>query len=445
MSIGCAVLMCHAPIVVPEVDGQRATQCATTTQAMRDTARALVAHQPELLVLVSPHAPRKPGAWGIAHAPLLTGSFARFGHSALAYVCPGAPEAARCVTDEAQSRGLVTHDIGGSLDHGALVPLHFVQEAGYQGPVLLVALPFPGADSETEFGRAIDAASARMGRRWAVLASGDMSHRLTRDAPSGFDPLARTFDRAFVNYLRRGDISKAVNLDVELAERAAEDVVQSTATALGAIGKARGTRVLAYEGPFGVGYCEALLHSDREQEELTETPPQRLARIAYEAIAAELGQTAYEPPALSPPWDKPRPVFVTLRRPDGELRGCIGRVEPVAPTLALEIAECAVSAATRDYRMPAVDSAELAKLSVEVNVLGASEPVSELSELDPEHYGIIVTQGARRGVLLPQVAGIQDVEEQLRIAMRKGGISEGEPYVMERFTVKKVALDRLAS
>ena len=440
MSIGCAVLMCHAPIVVPPIAGSRAAECSTTTDAMREAARALVAHEPELLVLLSPHAPRKPDAWGISYASVLTGSFARFGHGSLAYVCTGAPDAARCLADEARARGLDTHDIGGSLDHGALVPLHFVQEAGYEGPVLLVALPFPGADTEVEFGRAIDAASARMGRRWAVLASGDMSHRLTRDAPSGFDPLARTFDSAFVNFLRRGDIVRAVTLDGELAERAAEDVVQSTATALGAIGNARGTRVLAYEGPFGVGYCEALLHSDRANDELPDEPPDELARIALAAIRAQFTGEEFTPPSLPAPWHEPRPVFVTLRGPAGDLRGCIGRVEPVLGTLASEVAECAVSAATRDHRMAPVEFEELEALSVEVSVLGAPEPAEDVSELDPLRFGVIVSHGRRRGVLLPNVTGIADADEQMRIALRKAGISESEPYRLERFTVKKARL-----
>jgi AmmeMemoRadiSam system protein A len=438
MSIGCAVLMCHAPIVVPPIAGARAGECSTTTRAMREAAQTLVAHAPELIVLLSPHAPRLPGVWGISYATALSGSFARFGHDALAYVCTGAPDAARCLADEAHSRGLATHDIGGALDHGALVPLHFVQEAGYHGPVLLVALPFPGADSEVEFGRAIDAASARMGRRWAVLASGDMSHRLTRDAPSGFDPLARTFDSTFVSHLRRGDIQKAVSLDVELAERAAEDVVQSTATALGAIGNAQGTRVIAYEGPFGVGYCEALLHSDHAHELSTDSPPAQLVTIAHDAIHAALSSVPYTPPALASPWDKARPVFVTLRSYDGELRGCIGRVEPVEATLSAEVAECAVSAATRDYRMPPVDASELSELSIEVSVLGPREPVKDVSELDPHRFGVVVSHGPRRGVLLPHVQGVNDAAEQLSIALRKGGIGAREPYRIERFLVSKV-------
>jgi aromatic ring-opening dioxygenase LigB subunit len=256
MSIGCAALMCHAPIVVPPIAGPRAPDCRTTTRAMAELARTLLEHEPELIVLVSPHAPRRPHSWGIVFADRLSGSFARFGHPELSYAFHGDVGAARCLAREASHLGLETHEIDGrGLDHGALVPLHFVHEAGYAGPVLLVALPFPGTETEQTFGEAVANASRLLGMRWALLASGDMSHRLTRDAPAGFDPAGRDFDHLFVGHLRRGDLGAAVSIDARLAEQAAEDVVQSTEVALGAVGKPSGTAVLSYEGPFGVGYC----------------------------------------------------------------------------------------------------------------------------------------------------------------------------------------------
>jgi MEMO1 family protein len=444
MSIGCAALMCHAPIVVPPIAGSRAADCKTTTRAMGELARTLLAHEPELIVLVSPHAPRRPHSWGLVHAPRLTGSFERFGHPELSYVFDGDADAAACLAREAAMLGLETHQIDGrGLDHGALVPLHFVHEAGYAGPILLVALPFPGTETEQTFGEAVANASRQLGKRWALLASGDMSHRLSRDAPAGFDPAGRAFDHRFVAHLRRGDIGAAVSIDAQRAELAAEDVLQSTEVALGAVGEPHGTQVLSYEGPFGVGYCEALLHTDRVlPEPLTQAPPTLLAELALSAIRAELLGQPLEPAALPAPWTVPRPVFVTLRSPNGELRGCIGRVDPVQATLAAEVADCAVSAATRDYRMAPVELGELDTLRVEVSLLSTPEPVAGVEDLDPQRYGVIVSKGARRGVLLPNVEGIDSAEEQLRVALHKGGIAASEAHRIERFTVKKAVLGK---
>jgi MEMO1 family protein len=435
MSIACAALMCHAPIVIPAIAGERAVDCAETTRAMREAARALVAHDPEVLVLISPHSPRHRTRFGLLEADALQGTFARFGHGSVRVHVNGARAAARTLAATARTCGVDTQPLElATLDHGALVPLYFLQEAGFRGGVLLVALPYPGADSEVAFGRAIRAAAQTRNERWAVLASGDMSHRLTPDAPAGYDPEARAFDEAFVTELRRGELRRALELPPALIALAAEDVVQSTAVAAGSIDfEMRGARVLSYEGPFGVGYCEALLFEERAR------PPQAIVDIAVEAIRAELTGARYEPPSLPEPWTVARAVFVTLRAPDGELRGCIGRTAPLTSTLAAEVAECAVSAARRDPRVPPIEARELATLRVEVSVLGVSEPVDDPTQLDPKRYGVIVSHGARRGVLLPDIEGVDSVADQLAIVLRKAAIPRDAPYRLERFAVDKVS------
>jgi len=352
----------------------------------------------------------------------------------------GSETAAAAITQAARGYGLSAHALpGAALDHGTLVPLFFVQEAGYRGPVVVVAPPHPGRRTEVLFGEVLREAARAAGERWAVLASGDMSHRLTLDAPLGYDPRAALFDESFVEFVRAGDLRSAISIDPGLADKAAEDVIQSTAVAAGAIAfRARGLKVFSYESPFGVGYLEALLYSDRA-EIRHRAPPQELLDIARTAIDYELRGVPYSPPFLDAPWHDPRAVFVTLRNSAGVLRGCIGRTDPIHPTLAEEVADCAVAAATRDYRMPAVEPDELAGLSIDISVLDDPEPVENRAELDPKRYGIVVTRGLRRGVLLPEVDGIESAAEQLRIALQKGGIAASEPYRLERFTVSKVA------
>jgi len=443
MSISCAVLMCHAPIVVPEIAGARAPECAKTTAAMREAAEILRAHEPDLVVLTSPHTPRHRTRFGIVHDDVIAGSFVRFGHPALALSVPGAPEAARTLAACAAEAGLETHVSRGAreLDHGALVPLWFVHEAGYRGPVLLIALPYPGTESERTFGAAIAHAAARLGQRWAVLASGDMSHRLLPGAPAGYHPDGAAFDAAFVAHLERGALDDAVTQTASLADQAAEDVLQSTAVAAGAVGTPRGLRVLAYEGPFGVGYCEALLstaHAEPLPAAYDPAPPAQLADVARAAIAHRLANEPFTPPTLEQPWDAARAVFVTLRAPDGTLRGCIGRTQPMLRSLAEEVADCAVSAASRDHRVAPICEDELAGLQIEVSVLSPPEPVADAAALDPARYGVVVQQGSRRGVLLPGIEGIDSTALQLRIALRKAGIDEDAAYALQRFTVDKV-------
>ncbi len=439
MSISCAVLMCHAPIVVPPIAGLRESDCTETTRAMHEAARALVAHEPQLIVLVSPHAPRHAQSWGLVSAPELRGSFARFGCPEVNLRIRGSIQAAEAIALAARGYGLSTRELpGDALDHGTLVPLFFVQEAGYRGPVVVVAPPFPGMQTEVLFGEVLREAALSLNERWAVLASGDMSHRLTLDAPLGYDPLATHFDETFVEYVRAGDLRRAIGIDPGLATTAAEDVIQSMAVAAGAIAfRPRGLRVFSYESPFGVGYFEALLYSDRAEIK-HRTPPSGLLEVAREAIACELRGQPYVPPHFEPPWHEARPVFVTLKNAKGELRGCIGRTDPIQSSLADEVADCATAAATRDYRMPPVELDELDALAIDVCILDDPEPVGSRADLDPHRYGIIVTRGLRRGVLLPNEEGVDTVAEQLQRALLRGGIAPTEPYRIERFRVSKV-------
>lgn len=453
MSVCCAALMCHAPIVIPEIGDDRAPECARTTDAMRDLADRVLAHRPDLLVVVSPHAPRQGGLFGVVDADRIGGSFARFGFPRLAAQLPGAPQQARSVRAAAARFGVQCWTPPGEdLDHGTLVPLHFFVVAGWSGPTLVLALPAHGNDSAEGMGEALRHAAEEDRRRWAVIASGDMSHRLQPDAPGGFDPRARDFDRAFVAHVRNGDYREACAPDPYLQDLAAEDVVESTLVAAAAAGfRNDGRALLAYEGPFGVGYCESLLYSDggtasdasgapaHDAGASSEMPPPILPEIAREAIRADRLRQPFVLPELDEPWHHARAVFVTLRDPSGALRGCIGRTEPGLATLAEEIADCAVSAATRDPRFERVQVGEIDRLRIEVSVLDPPEPVTSRAELDPGRYGVVVTLGLRRGVLLPDVEGVDSVAAQLHIAAEKAGLRDDEPYTIERFEVRKVA------
>ncbi|SHE71345.1 hypothetical protein SAMN02745164_00990 [Marinitoga hydrogenitolerans DSM 16785] len=129
--------------------------------------------------------------------------------------------------------------------------------------------------------------------------------------------------------------------------------------------------------------------------------------------------------------------FVSLHTLDGELRGCIGTIEPVYENLAVEIRENGIAAATRDYRFSPVSVDELDNIQVSVDVLSEPEYVESTDDLDPNIYGVIVISGWKKGVLLPALDGVDTVEEQLRIAKLKAGIYSSEPYEIYRFTVER--------
>ena len=136
-------------------------------------------------------------------------------------------------------------------------------------------------------------------------------------------------------------------------------------------------------------------------------------------------------------WNKERACFVSIKTHSGALRGCIGTIVPTQGGLDLEIITNAVAASTRDPRFPPMTSTELEEVTFSVDVLGPPEPVSDRDELDPSVWGVIVTQGFRRGVLLPDLEGVDTVEEQLAIAARKAGIGNFDSVTIERFRVDR--------
>ena len=469
-----ALLMPHAPVLVPAVGGRRGNQAAASVEAMAEAARRVVKAGPEAVVVISPHTPRRRGAFGIWAGGRVSGSLARFGAPAAAVDLPADEALAERIVEEAGSRrleiwrlwdspreiasaasptdtGMVTAR-GKELDHGAVVPLWHLAEAGWRGPTVVMGLNYPGEGGLAEMGAAIAAAARRAGRRLAVLASGDMSHRLQAGAPAGFHPRAGEFDGAFIECLRIGDYRKLLNLDPELQELAAEDAVDSTVVAVAAVDwDATGHEVLSYEGPFGVGYGVAILHrSPPKMATAGDTVTgacasdkvevrQGLAWVAWRSIEAALrGGEGSPDVAAEGILGERHGVFVTLCGPDRELRGCVGTLKPKFGNIVEETWHVARDAAFRDGRFAPVGAGELAELRCEVSVILGLEEVASPAELDAARYGVVVTAADdRRGVLLPGIPGIATVEEQLAIARRKGGIGGFEPVRLQRFAVRK--------
>lgn len=447
----CAVLMPHAPILVPGVGGERSGAAAASCRAMRAAASCVVSHRPATVVLISPHAPRQPGAFGLWADDPLQGSFAPFNAPQIEVSLPLDPPLARAIAAEAHARDLETWTIERCpLDHGALVPLWFLVEAGWAGPTVILSLNYPGENGLTALGEAIAAAAQALPRRLALIASGDMSHRLTANAPCGFHPQARQFDETFIRLVRAGDYRQVEKIAPELRELAAEDVVDSTVIAAAAVNwQTTGHQVFNYEGPFGVGYGVAVLFAEKScpaEADTTKTVFGKkagtvLPGLARCSVATALAGSYELPPSPTGEYlDAPRGVFVTLRQRDGKLRGCVGTVTPVCPNLVAETWRNARLAALQDNRFSPVTEEELPGLRFEVSVLHPPAEVLAEAELDPRRYGVIVSAAeGRRGLLLPGIKEITTPEQQVQLARKKGMISPEEPITVERFEVDHFA------
>ncbi|MBI5741855.1 MAG: AmmeMemoRadiSam system protein A [Nitrospirae bacterium] len=164
-------------------------------------------------------------------------------------------------------------------------------------------------------------------------------------------------------------------------------------------------------------------------------PLVKLARAAVEHYVAT-GEKIPLPADLAPEMTEKAGVFVCIKK-RGELRGCLGTFSPCAENVAYEIIHNAVSAASCDPRFAPITRAELDELEFTVDVLMTPEKVADKKQLDPRKYGVIVKSGGRRGLLLPDIEGVDDADEQVRIASMKAGIFTGEPVELYRFEVKR--------
>jgi AmmeMemoRadiSam system protein A len=164
----------------------------------------------------------------------------------------------------------------------------------------------------------------------------------------------------------------------------------------------------------------------------------RLVELAKETVEAYVRSRQETPPPkeLTPEMTAKAGVFVSLKK-KGNLRGCIGTFMPCTENVAHEIIKNAISAATQDPRFDPVEEDELKDLEYSVDVLSPPEKVSDISELDPKKYGVIVTHGSRKGLLLPDLEGVSSIEEQLRIAKMKAWIGPDEKVNVFRFTVSR--------
>ncbi len=433
--IALAVLMPHAPVLVEPVGGRRVREVAGTVSAMRKVARRALEANPTAIVLISPHSPRKHGQFGLWSGPVLEGSFDQFGAPETVVRLPNAVELSQEIAARITERHQAIWEIPSRpLDHGALVPLWFLSEAGWDGPTVVISLNYPHEGGLYELGGAIaDAALARQ-ERIVVIASGDMSHALQPGAPCGFHPRAQEFDNQFIELLQAGRFPETGELDSELQELACEDVVDSTLIAGASAGwKSDGHEVLNYEGPFGVGYGVAVLFDAHM------LPPAdsggSLPRIARQSIESSFRGQNTAPKAPAQGYLAQRHgVFVTLHHRDGSLRGCVGTLHPKSNSVVEETWRMAREAAFSDGRFSPVKSKELADLRFEVSVIRDMEPVDSPEDLDPARYGILLTTpDGRRATLLPGIPEITSVEEQIRIARRKGHFGADESIRIQRF------------
>lgn len=457
MPVIASYMVPHPPMIVPRVGRGSEQQIQQTVRAYEAVAAQIAEIRPETIIITSPHALMYADYFHISPGKQASGDFGRFRAPEVCFRETYDTELVKKICVLAGRSGFPAGTMGEqdpALDHGTMVPLYFVEK--YLKDFRLVRIGLSGLPlaDHYAFGQLIGQAVEETGRKAVIIASGDLSHKLQSYGPYGYAEEGPVYDERIMDAAGRAAFGEMLDFDETFCEKAAECGHRSFVIMAGALdGLAVEAKVLSHEDITGVGYgicsfrpagpdCSRKfldLYRAAQEEKLrkrraAEDPFVRLARETVELCA-----TGRKIPDI-PDWAteemlrRRAGVFVSIHK-DGKLRGCIGTFLPVRENIAREIISNAVSASTRDPRFDPIRPEELKWLEINVDVLSAPEPVSGKDDLDVKKYGVIVSSGSRRGLLLPDLAGVDTVDEQVDIAMRKGGISPKDPITLERFEV----------
>lgn len=459
MAILAAMAVPHPPLIIPEVGQGEEQQIAPTIAAYQQVMERAAALRPDTVVILSPHTVMYADYFHLSPGAGAAGSFAAFRAPQVRVETAYDTEFAEALVKRWKAADFPAGTLGeknGELDHGTMIPLYFLQQHLRGVPILRIGLSGLPARDHYCLGQHIAAVAAELGRRVLVIASGDLSHKLKADGPYGFAAEGPGFDARMQEIFRSGDFLDLLLTPADLANGAAECGLRSFWIMAGALdGRQVKSELLSYQGPFGVGYgvgwfqpgavdatrnigaqlarCEdEAMQVIRERED----PLVKLARLSLETFVRNQQLPAIPQDLLEALQNQRRGAFVSIKK-DGQLRGCIGTIQPVRQNLAEEILYNAISAGTRDPRFSPVTPEELAWLVYDVDVLTEPEPIDSPDQLDVKRYGVIVQCGERRGLLLPDLPGVDSVSEQIAIARRKGNIDEWEAYQLWRFEVER--------
>ena len=458
MSVVGAIVVPHPPILLPEVGRGEEKKISATDAAYRKAAALVKELDPETIVLLSPHSVMYADYFHISPGRAAKGDMRQFHAPQVKIRAEYDSDFSEALANAASAEGFPAGTLGernAELDHGTVIPLYFVNQFFTDYRLVRIGLSGLPLTDHYHLGQLIRQTAEKLDRRTVIIGSGDLSHKLKADGPYGLAKEGPEYDERIMDVLSRAAFDELLDFDESFCDRAAECGHRSFCILAGALdGLSVEAERLSHEGTFGVGYgvCTYRVTGqdpsrycldrwrDRQRKSLEEKQRNEDAYVRLARAAVNSWVEWRKRPEL--PEDLPAEmlsgragVFVSLHK-DGMLRGCIGTIQAVKRNIAEEIVENGISAATKDPRFSPVRPEELEALEISVDVLGKPEMIRSKEELDVKRYGVIVTKGFRRGLLLPNLDGVDTVEQQLSIALRKAGLSEREKDVeMERFEV----------
>lgn len=458
MSILASFIVPHPPLIIPNIGNGSEKQIAKTISAYKKIAKQVASLNPETIIISSPHAPMYSDCFYISNSPTLTGNLANFGAKEISFTEEVDTKLVDEITELAKKHHFpVYKDIPSvPLDHGTIIPLYFIRKELPKSSIIVLGLSTLPLITNYQMGTIIKEAINNLNRKVVYIASGDLSHKLQEYGPYGFTKEGLEYDKRIMEVCRTANFYELLNFKSSFLEKAAECGHRSFTIMAGCFdGQEIESNVLSHEDITGVGYGVCSFYpketnSNRQflkknlQEESLRLEKIKKSSDSYVNLAFESLKYYFDTKQkMSIPPNLPEEmltnkagVFVSLYKFD-TLRGCIGTILPTTNTIAEEIINNSLSAALNDYRFSPLTEEELKWLEITVYILKEPEPISSLDMLDVHKYGIIVTHGLKRGVLLPDLDGVDTIKKQIAIAKEKASIKPNEDCKIERFEVIK--------
>ena len=455
MSIIAAYMVPHPPMIIPQIGRGTEKQIQETIDAYRNVAREIASLKPETIIISSPHSVMYSDYFHISPGKNAAGDFSNFRARDVRFQETYDEELVTRICSLSDAEDFPAGTLGErdrTLDHGTMIPLYFIRQ--FYSDFQLVRLGLSGLPlvDHYAFGRIIQKAVEDLDRRVVFVASGALSHKLQSYGPYGYAKEGPQYDARVMDVCSRAAFGELLDFDESFCEKAAECGHRSFVIMAGALdGRAVEAMQLSHQDVTGVGYGICSFHptgidESRHFLEQNSSEPNNNASPASSDPCVQLARASLESYILSRkiidvPQDLPEDLtarragaFVSIHE-HGQLRGCIGTISPARSNLAEEIIFNAISASTRDPRFPPIRKEELPFLEINVDVLGEPEDIESEDDLDVKRYGVIVTNGLRRGLLLPDLDGVDTVQQQIAIAKQKAGIASFEKVSLQRFEV----------
>ena len=457
MSILAGFMVPHPPLIIPGVGKGEEKQIQETIDAYEKVGDEVAALAPDTIIFTSPHTVMYADYFHISPKERASGSFERYRDPGTkfdeVYDTRLVSEICQLAEGEDFPAGIYG-ERDPLLDHGVMVPLYFIRRKYKGGKIVRIGLSGLDLSRHYHLGQLIRQACEKTNTRAVFIASGDLSHKLQYYGPYGYAKEGPEYDERIMDVCSRAAFGELFDFSEDFCDKAAECGHRSFVIMAGAFDglSVRATKY-SHQDVTGVGYGICSFYPEGEdrdrfflkqyeerirkqliEKEKTADAYVRLARKAVETYVLS-GRQMKVPEDLPEEMLKQRAgTFVSIHE-KGRLRGCIGTILAVAKNIGEEIILNAISACSRDPRFDPVRADELAYLDISVDVLSIPEKIASKADLDVKRYGVIVSQGNKKGLLLPDLEGIDDVDEQVSIAARKGRIDLQKPYQLERFEV----------